>query len=76
MHRDDARRSEAAKSDCFLDPKQNIVTRATTVVSEIVVEAQCLNEARLEMGNGFFWPTRGDPTGRRGALVIKIKFHR
>lgn len=71
----DDRGDKATKGNGFLDPSDNIVSGATSIIAEIVIEAQLRHAAIFQEADRLVWPPHTNPSWRRFALVIQENFH-
>jgi len=64
-------RLERASRNGFLNPGEHVVTGASQVVAEIVVEAEVCDPSLFKELNHVSWPMHEDPTRRRRSTVIE-----
>jgi hypothetical protein len=75
MHSDN-RRDEAVQCNRLFNPKNNIVARASVIISEIVVEAQFLDQSRSQELDGLVWPIDAHPSFGSHAFVVQEYSHK
>ena len=71
----DLGRVEAPCGNRLLDPQQNVVARAATVVAKIMIERDFCDLPRLEHSDRFIGPVGTPPASRSLADVVKMDFH-
>jgi len=74
MH-EHSRRPEPPQRHCLLNPKYDVVARATLIIPEVMVKAEFLDLAGFQQGNGFIWPKYSHPPRRGCSFVVEIHTH-
>ena len=63
-------RPESTQRDSLLNPQHDVIAGAALIVSKIMVQAEFINLASFQQGNGFIWPKHSHPARWGCSFVV------